>query len=210
MKIAIIGSGHVGGTLGRRWAQRGHEIIFGLRDPNKNSTNELLKEIGPRARAASVAEAAAAANLIVLATPWQAAQNALAAAGNLAGKIVIDCTNPVKDDLTGLSIGLTTSAAEQVSLWAKGAAVVKAFNMTGSGNMVQPQFGADRATMFICGDDTQAKQAAGGLAAELGFDVVDAGGLIAARYLEPLAMLWIHLAYSVGLGPNIAFRLIRR
>jgi len=124
MKIAIIGSGQVGGALGRRWAQLGHEIIFGLRDPNKNSTNELLEEIGPRTWAASIAEAAAAADVIVPATPWPAARNALAA--------------------------------------------------------------------------------------ELGFDVVDAGGLIAARYLEPLAILWIHLAYKAGFGPNIAFRLIRR
>ena len=123
---------------------------------------------------------------------------------------MIDCTNPLKPDLSGLAIGHTTSAAEQVAVWAPGARVVKAFNTTGAENMSNPQFGSERASMLICGDDPDAKAAVVGLAADAGFDVVDAGRLASARLLEPLAMLWIHLAYAQGLGTGFAFKLLRR
>ena len=99
---------------------------------------------------------------------------------------------------------------ELVAQGAAGARVVKAFNSTGAGNMADPAYGDMAATMFICGDNSQARATVSGLAAELGFDVVDAGPLMAARYLEPLAMLWVHLAYSQAMGPDIAFKLLKR
>ncbi|SRR6266404_4139998 len=126
------------------------------------------------------------------------------------GKILIDCTNPLKPDLSGLSIGQSTSAAEQIADLAKGARVVKAFNTTGAGNMANPKFGPQDATMFICGDDGSAKATVVKLAEELGFEAVDAGPLLAARYLEPLAMLWIHLAFKMGWGTNFAFKILKR
>jgi hypothetical protein len=129
-------------------------------------------------------------------------------AGDLGGKIVVDCTNPIGAD--GLVVGTTTSAGELAAGWAQGAVVVKAFNTTGSGNMENPRYGDRAVTMFICGDDSQAKAVVGSLAEQIGFDVIDTGPLKAARYLESMAMLWVHLAYNQGFGTDFAFKLIRR
>src|SRR5579864_5502140 len=104
MKICILGAGSVGGTLGRAWARKGHDVFFGVPHPQDSKTQELLKTIGSKARAGSVAEAAAASDIIVLATPWPATQDAIKAAGNLTGKVVVDCTNPLKKDLSGLEL----------------------------------------------------------------------------------------------------------
>jgi len=123
---------------------------------------------------------------------------------------VIDVTNPVLPDLSGLSLGTTTSAAEQVAQWASGARVVKAFNTVGFNIMADPSFGASRALLFYCGDDAPAKQIVKSLAAELGFDPEDAGPLRQARLLEPFALLWISLAYGQGYGREFAFQLLRR
>jgi hypothetical protein len=210
MQVAIIGAGRVGTTLGSCWAQKGHEIIYGVRNPQSEKAQQLLASSPSHVRVASVAEAAGGAQLILLATPWDATQEALQSAGNLAGKIVIDATNPLQSGMDGLTLGWNTSAGEQVAAWAPGARVVKAFNTTGSGNMDNPNYPAGVVTMFICGDDDEAKRAVTTLAEDAGFDVVDAGALTSARYLEPVAMLWIHLAYGMGNGPDIAFKLMRR
>lgn len=211
MKIAVIGSGNVGGALGSLWAAKGHNVVFGVRDPEDSKVQDLLKSTGGKARAASVREAASAAEIAVLAVPWPAAQDVVAEAGNLAGKVLIDCMNPLAPDLSGLTIGTNNSAAEEVARWARGARVVKAFNTIGAPNFANPRFGSESASMFICGDDSSAKQLAAKLAADLAFDVVDCGGLIAARWIEPLAMLWIHLAFKQGLGATgHAFKLLRR
>ena len=210
MKIGIIGSGNVGGALGKGWARKGHSVIFGVRDTSGSKLLALLKQAGANARSGSVAEAAAFGEVVVFATPWSAAQDAVRNAGNLSGKIVIDCINPLKADYSGLEVGLTTSGAEQVATWAKGAKVVKMFNTTGANNMENPVYPSGPTTMFYCGDDANAKKAAAQLANDLGFAPVDAGGLAIARLLEPLAMLWIHLALRQGMGRDFAFNLIRR
>jgi 8-hydroxy-5-deazaflavin:NADPH oxidoreductase len=212
MRIAVIGIGMVGGTLGRRWAQEGHEVMFGVREPSSDKVGQLLAESGANARAGTVAEAAAFGEVFVLATPWSGTEDAIRKAGGLSGrlsgKIVLDCTNPLKPDMSGL-VG-DTSAGEQVAAWVPGARVVKIFNTTGFKNMDNPKFGEDRVTMFYCGDDAEAKKVAAGLAEDLGFEAVDAGPLAEARSLEYLALLWIHLAYVQKMGPGIAFKLIRR
>jgi hypothetical protein len=210
MKIGIIGSGNVGGALGQRWAAAGHDIKFGVRDAAKPELVALLKKIGARASAGTVAEAAAFGEILVLTTPWNGTQAAIQSAGDVAGKIIVDCTNPLKSDLSGLSIGLDTSGAEQVAQWARGARVVKCFNTTGAENMTNPRFGSDRAVMFLAGDDDAAKAIVGKLGEDLGFEMVDAGRLEIARLLEPVAMLWVHLAFRRGLGRNFAFKLLRR
>lgn len=210
MHIAVIGAGNVGSTLGRRWARGGHHVVFGVRDPRSDKIQRVLAAAGPDASAASVRDAAAAAPIVLLATPWPATQDALSAAGDLTGKILIDATNPLQAGAAGLVIGHTTSGGEQVAEWAAGARVVKAFNSTGSGNMDNPIYPDGFPTMFLCGDDAEAKQTVAELTRELGFDVADVGGLVNARYLEPLAMLWIQMAYGLGNGPNIALRLMRR
>ena len=210
MKIAVIGKGNVGATLGGRWAHTGHEVVFGVRDPQDDKVIGLLHAIRSNARAATVPAAAASAEVVVLATPWDAAQEAVLNMEDLTGKILVDCTNPLRPDLGGLTIGHTTSAAERIAGWAPGARVVKAFNCTGSGNMAKPAYREGALSMFLCGDDAEAKSTVGRLAADIGFEAVDAGPLASARYLEPLAMLWIHLAYAQRMGPDIGFRLMRR
>lgn len=211
MKIAIIGSGNVGSALGKRWAAAGHQVLFGSRDPQSEKLQTLVKTIGPNAYAGSIHMVTVHADVIVLATPWgDATAEAIRSAGDLAGKILIDATNPLNPGLQGLALGLTTSGGEQVAAWAPGARVVKAFNTTGAGNMLDPNYNGQAVTMFICGDADEAKAVVAGLASEIGFDVVDIGLLSMARELEPLAMLWVRLAYVQGLGPNIAFKLLKR
>jgi predicted dinucleotide-binding enzyme len=210
MRISILGAGNVGGTLGRGWAGKGHDVFFGVPRPQDAKTQELLKTIGSKGRAGTVAEAATAGEVIVLATPWPATQDALKAAGNLAGKVVLDCTNPLKEDFSGLALGFTTSGAEQVAEWAKGAKVYKAFNQVGFNIMGNPAFDGQRAVLFICGDDEAHKPTVLKLATDVGFEAIDAGGLVIARLLEPYGMLWIHLALAQGLGRDFAFGLLRR
>lgn len=210
MKIGIIGSGNVGSSLGKVWGAKGHQIIFGVRDTESDKLKDLLASIGANASAEIVKDAAAMADVVVLTTPWQAARDAIENAGDLTGKILIDCTNPLDANLSGLTVGLTTSAAEEISHWARGAKVVKAFNTTGSGNMLNPNYGSEAADMFICGDDDEAKNIVSKLVVDAGFDVIDSGPLSNARLLEPMAMLWIYLAIKQGFGTDIAFKLIRR
>lgn len=201
MKIGILGSGNVGGTLGELWSARGHEVVFGRRDPRAPTKGG--------GRSATVHEAAQFAQVLVLATPWRAAHETLAACGDLTGKILIDCTNPLEDDLSGLTIGHTTSGGEQVAHWAAGARVVKCFNSLGAQNFAQPAFAGQAASMLFCGDDRGVKDVVSKLGHELGFDMLDCGPLSRARLLEPMALLWISLAYKEGLGPRIAFKLLR-
>jgi len=169
-----------------------------------------VKSIGAKARAGTVKEAAFFGEILVLATPWPATQAAIQAAGNLAGKIVVDCTNPLSEDFTRLVVGHTTSGAEQVAQWARGASVYKAFNQVGFSIMANPKFAEGRAVMFVCGDDEARKPAVLTLAADIGFEAIDAGGLAVARLLEPNGLLWIHLALARGLGRDFAFGLLRR
>lgn len=172
MKIGVIGTGNVGKVLGARWAKNGHQVIFGSRDPQSEKIRELLTTLGANARAGSAREAAAASEVVVLATPWAGSQQIVELLGDLTGKIVVDCTNPLEPNLRGLSVGHSSSAGELVAGWATGARVVKAFNTTGAKNIADPQYGGHAAVMFICGDDAEAKTTAVGLAQELGFDAI--------------------------------------
>jgi 8-hydroxy-5-deazaflavin:NADPH oxidoreductase len=210
MKIGIIGTGHVGGALGGRWARSGHEIIFGSRDPQGEKAQNLLRLVSGNVRVTGTTEAVSAAEVVLLATPWSATRDTLDRAGstNLAGKVVIDAVNPIGPDR--LLVGGNTSAAERIASWAPGARLVKAFNSTGSGNMSNTDYGGEKPSLFLCGDDAEAKNVVARLGAELDFDPVDCGPLSMARYLEPLAMLWINLSYNQGFGPDIAFRLLKR
>ncbi len=213
MKIGIIGAGNVGGTLGRILTKKGHQIVFGVRDPQSSKVKAAVESTGGKALAATVQEAASHGEVLILATPWNATQDALAAAGNLTGKIIIDATNPIAMTpaglAAGLTIGYTTSAAEEIAQWAPGALIVKAFNNIGASCFENLQFGSQTATTFICGDDVEAKKIVTNVAQDIGFEVIDAGDLKQARLLEPLGMLWIHLAYS-GMGQDFSINLIKR
>lgn len=210
MKIGILGAGRVGGALGRIWSRAGHEIVFGVLDPADPRLADLLDSLGRRVIAAGVAEAAAFGDVVVLATPWPATRHAIVATGGLAGKIVIDCTNPHLPDLSGLEIGHSNSAAEEVARWAVGARVVKAFNTVGSAHLGNADFPMGRLTGFLCGDDAEAKRVVAELVRDAGLDPLDAGPLVRARLLEAMAMLGIHLAVHQGLGGDIGLALVRR
>jgi 8-hydroxy-5-deazaflavin:NADPH oxidoreductase len=168
MRIGIIGAGNVGGTLGRSWVGNGHDVMFGVPDPTTLKIAGLIKETSGKAKAASVAEAAAHGDVVALATPWKATHDAVLNSGDLTGKVILDCTNPLKEDLSGLAVGHTTSGAEQVAAWASSKRVVKVFNTTGFENMAEPSYGGTPMTMFFAGDDTEAKAVAAQLAQEMG------------------------------------------
>ncbi len=138
MKIAVLGSGSVGKALGDGWSAKGHNIVYGSRSPEKES--------GKDRKFASIADAIAQGEVVVLALPWDAVESVLTS-NDLSGKLVIDCTNPISSSFE-LALGTTTSAAETVARLAKGGRVVKAFNTTGFGNMRNPKFGAVNLTMF--------------------------------------------------------------
>jgi predicted dinucleotide-binding enzyme len=157
--------------------------------------------------------AAHGAEAVVLAVPWPAVPDALAAAGDLRGKLLIDCTNPLRMGASGLEleIGHSTSGGERVATLAPGASVFKTLNQTGFANMEHAgSFAPLPAAMYVAGDDAARKPAVLALASDLGFAAIDAGPLTAARLLEPLAMLWIHMALNRGAPMTQAFALTRR
>ena len=209
MKIAVIGTGNVGGTLGSRWAKEGYQVVFGTRNPHSERMAELLESAGKNASAVTVDVAAAGADVVVIAVPWNVAQSTIETAGDLSNKVVVDCTNPIAPGLQ-LGMGTTTSGGEQVAEWAKGARVVKAFNTTGWENMANPIYDGDPTLMLICGDDMNAKAAVSELTKLLGFEVVDLGPLHTSRLLEPFALVWIRLAVVQGFGRDFAFKLVKR
>ncbi|OBH07176.1 dinucleotide-binding enzyme [Mycobacterium sp. E2699] len=200
MKIAIIGAGNVGRALGAAWGV-GHDVSYGVRNPDDPKFSDLGAPV------AANEAAAGGSDVVVLCTPWSNTQEAVLACGDLTGKILIDCTNPLTADLTALTVGHTTSGAELVAQWAPGARVCKAMNQIGAPLMNHPRL-PGTPVMFVCGDDA-AKDVAIALVAELGFETVDAGDLGVARLLEPYGLLWIHLALRRGFGANFAFALLR-
>ena len=210
MRLAILGTGSVGGTLGRRWSALGHEICFGARDPRSAKVRALVQSVGGTARAVGLREAVADVEVVVLATPADAHEAVVRAVGGLQGRIVIDATNPLKPGLAGLAVEPDSSGAEALARLAKGARVYKALNQTGWEIMADPVFPGGRAVMFVAGDEPDGKAIVLGLVAALGFEAVDAGGLAAARWLEPLALLWIRTTIRDRDGRHTAFGLLRR
>lgn len=207
--IAIIGAGNVGATLGRRFAEAGHRVIFGLRTPDDTKYATLD---GERCSRDTIASAAARTDVVLLATPWNAAQDALAAAGDLAGKTLIDATNPIGPGMM-LTHGTDDSGAEQVSRWSPGARVVKAFNSVGVEVMANARFGTidvpQRALLFLCGDDIASCDVVAQLAVDLEFAPVRLGPLSRARVIEPAALLWITATSVLGTR-EFAFGLLQR
>ena len=208
MDVAIIGAGRVGTTLGAAWKSQGHRILFGVRNPQDSKSNRLVAD---GYNVGMAAEVTSQADVVLLATPWRATKNAIQSAGDLSGKVVIDCTNPLKGSLAGLDVPQNTSAAQQIAEWARGARVYKAFNQTGTENMASPVFGSQRAVMFVCGDEQAGKDIVMQLVSDVGFEAVDAGRLESARKLEELALLWIYLgANHPDLRRQFAFSILRR
>jgi predicted dinucleotide-binding enzyme len=204
--IAIIGAGNVGKALAAGLRRAGAEFVFGVPEPEKHQA--LASEMG--SRALTVEDAIGVAEIVVLAVPHAAAESVAVSMPDWGGRILVDATNPIAPKLAGLTIGTTTSAAEELANAAKGARVVKAFNTTGAENMANPAYGDHRVFLPVCGDDPAARAAVVDLARRMGFDAEDIGPLSAARYLEPFAMTWIHMSFACGFGRDFAFVRLRR
>lgn len=205
MRIAIIGTGNVGTAIAHGLAGKGHDLLLGTRDPAAPDTAALATEVG--ATATTPAQAAATADILLLALPWAAAEAAIAALGPLDGKIVIDCMNPLgrTEGGLGLLIGHTTSGGETVQDWLPKARVVKSLNQVGAEVMANTARLSHRPVMFMAGNDATAKSAVATLLADLGFEPLDAGDITKSRLLEPFGMLWINQAILRGKGRDWAF-----
>lgn len=208
MSISIIGAGNVGQALARAFTQKGETIFFGVPEPEKY--RETVSRFGDRAAVGTVAEAVAAGDIVILAVPYGAAETVAKSVSDWQDKILVDATNPLAQGLSGLSVGTTSSGAEEIAKAATGARVVKAFNTTGAENMADAQYPGGAPFMPVCGDDAEARTEVIALATLIGFDAVDLGELKVARYLEPFAMTWIHLAIKLSYGRNFAFGVLRR
>lgn len=203
MNITLIGTGNMGSALAKQLTRVGHAVRITARDLAKV---EALAAANPGAVAASPADALAGSDVVIVATGYADAVPALRSLGSLAGKVVIDLTNPLTADYMGLTLGYDTSAAEEIAKAVPEAEVVKAFNTLFAQVLADgPQFADGQvAPAFFAGDSERAKQTAKALIESLGFAPVDAGPLKNARYLEPLAALNIYLGYGAGLGTSIA------
>lgn len=202
MRIGIIGAGNVGKAVGAGWTAKGHDVVYGVRDPAKSQARGVSR---------TVAEAAAGAEVVVLTVMFHAAEAALKDCGDLSGKILIDPTNPLAPDEGGLklSLGFETSAAEFIAAHTA-ASVVKSLNQTGTAVLGNAWSYPVRPIQFVAGDNAAAKRVVTGLVEDLGFEVRDAGPLKSARLLEPMAMVWIDQAIRYGMVPDRAWALINR
>jgi predicted dinucleotide-binding enzyme len=211
MRLAILGAGNVGGALGRGWARSGHTIAFGVRNPDDPKHAAAANGAGG-AVMRSIPAAVQSADAIVLAVSWDGVPAAVAACGDLAGRIVIDVTNPLRFTGGGLELatGFDTSGGEKVAALARGARVVKTLNQVGFAVMDNTSGYANPPVMFVASDDADAKTTAIGLVRDLGFEALDGGALKTARLLEPLAMLWIDQVMRRGAPPNCAFALLNK
>lgn len=200
MNISLIGTGNMGSALAKLISNAGYSLSLTGRDAAKGE--QVAKGVNATYKANAVAEGA---DVIILATGFGDAIGALKAAGDLTGKVVVDITNPLTADYMGLTLGYSTSAAEEIQKAFPSAKVVKAFNtvfaqVLGAG----PQLSDQTVPVFFAGDDADAKSVVKSLIEKLGFEAVDAGGLKNARYLEPLAGLNIYLGYGAGQGTSVA------
>ena len=209
MKITVIGAGNMGSAFVSQLARAGHQVSVTARDSGKAAQ---VAAANPGARAVEIAGATTGADAVILATGYADAVSALQAAGDLKGQVVIDITNPLTADYMGLTIGHSTSAAEEIAKAVPGAEVVKAFNTVFAQVLAEgADFGDGRkVSVFVASDSERAKQTATAIAESIGVAVVDAGGLMNARDLEPLAGLNIYLAYGAGQGTGIAPTWVRK
>lgn len=192
LKVGIIGKGRVGSALGTGLKRAGHDVLFGHRDPNE-----------------SVLKAAEWGEVVILAVPFVAVKNvAQEIALTVKGKVVVDVTN-VFDANDEWALGFSTSGAEELQKVLPNAPVVKAFNTVFAQNQSIGKVGTERLSAFIAGDDAEAKNKVMKLAQDIGFEPVDCGPLRSARYLEPMAMLIIDLAFDLRMGTKIGYKLVK-
>jgi hypothetical protein len=192
MKIGVIGKGHVGTAIGTGLTRTGHNVKYGHRDPKE-----------------PVSEAAKWGDVLVLAVPYEAVADAVKEIGSMADdKVLVDVTNAVTEDW-GLAVGCSTSAAEELQKKLPKARVAKAFNTVFAVNQGTGKVGKEQLTFFVAADDAKAKATVMQLGKDIGFEPVNAGPLKSARYLEPMAILLMNLAFVRGMGVNIGYKLVK-
>ncbi|MGA8110475.1 MAG: NAD(P)-binding domain-containing protein [Acidobacteriaceae bacterium] len=212
MKVGVLGSGDVGQTLAAGFLKHGHEAMIGTREPAKLAE---WHKAHPKAKVGSPGEAGAFGDVLVLAVKGSAAAAALHSAGDGAGKVVIDATNPIADappdhGVLKFFTTLDDSLLERLQKEFKDARLVKAFNSVGAPQMVNPSYaGGTRPTMFICGNDASAKRTVGEILDQFGWETADMGTAEAARAIEPLCMLWCILGFTKNEWTH-AFKLLRK
>lgn len=213
-KVAVLGSGKVGQVLADGFLKHGDDVVRGSRSPEK--LEGWKAAAGPRASVATLADAVKGADLVVLAVKGSAAEEAVRLAGPdaLAGKTVIDATNPIADapPVNGVLryfTSLEESLMERLQRLAPAAKFVKAFSCVGNAFMVNPDFGGEKPTMFICGDDADAKRRVQEVLARFGWEWEDVGGAEGARAIEPLCILWCAPGFLRGQW-NHAYRVLRK
>ena len=214
MKVGILGSGVVGQALGKGFAALGHDVKIGTRKPEDDKLKLWIRETAGKGSVASPGEAAKFAEIAVLATAWSGTEHAIQLADpkHLAGKVVIDVTNPLKPTPNGpptLGVGFTDSAGEQVQRLLPQSKVVKAFNTVGNAHMFKPQFPGGPPDMFIAGNDAGARQTVADICKAFGWGVIDLGPIENARYLEPIGMAWVVHGFRTNTW-NHAWKLLRR
>lgn len=212
MNITFIGIGNVGGALASNLVKSGHRVSIAARDMNSESVQKALLAT-PALTALPVLDAVQQAEVVFLATPYAANEQALQGFGDaLAGKVLVDCTNPVGAGLTH-GLGSARSGAEVVQSLAPQARVVKAFTIYGYENFVDtmyPGYGDLKPAMLIAGDDAAAKETVGRLCRDLGWQTVDAGGLSASLHLEHMTLLWIKMGRMQGKGAGFVWAMLER
>jgi 8-hydroxy-5-deazaflavin:NADPH oxidoreductase len=209
MNIGIIGAGNMGSGLGQLWAKQGHKLMFSYsRDTSK--LEKIAQLIGGNASVGTPTEAVQFAEIVVLSVPYGAVEDALKAAGSLEGKILFSIVNALLPDMSGMAVGTTTSAAEEIAKLAPGARMVEALPVFAEVlNSSSRRFDDQQATVFYTGDDESAKQVVADLLREIDVEPIDAGALKNSRYVEPAMMLLIQLAYAQKLG-QVGFKLLQR
>jgi hypothetical protein len=211
VRVAFIGHGNVGGALARALQRRGHEVTLAARDPASDRVRELLAR-SPGLRASPPAEAVAGAEVVFLATPFHANAEALRPlAGALAGKVLVDCTNPVGPGLSH-GLGSKRSGTQLIQALLPGTKVVKAFSIYGFENFEDPAYPGYgvRPVMMFCGDDAAAKAVVGGLIGQLGWEPLDVGGAEQALHLEHMTLLWVRMVRVGGTSPHTVWARLTR
>jgi predicted dinucleotide-binding enzyme len=204
--IAVIGTGNVGGALGPAFATLGHDIIYGSRQPGRQDVQALVGLTDGNASAMLPAEAAAAADIVVMATKWADAELALKSLGDLSGKIILDPNNAVRVDDAGIRHqDVETSCAQLIQSWAPNSMVVKAFNTLSSATMANPSVAGGPVTIPIAGNDADAKVVIAALVTGIGFEVVDMGDISAAHAIEQMLIVRGN-AGTMGAPFNYYFR----
>lgn len=200
LTLLIVGTGTVGSALTKRFARTSHQVLLGSRD---QKTGELAAApFGVEGGDAT--SFVAGADVIFLAVPFVNLAETLSRLGDIDGKIIVDCTNPLTSDYMQLTIGHSDSAGETCQRLAPRSKVVKAFNAIFADVVsADPSYGGIAPQVFLAGNDAESKQVVEGLVHEIGYDAVDTGSIECARYLEPLAELIIQLAYVQGKGTLI-------